>query len=116
MVTEKEVRKALEGVMDPELHRSLIDLGMVREVKTRNGQVGITLALTARGRPSEDQIVGDVKAAVGALGAEEVTVELTEMTDEEKRRMGIGEPEKGSAEHLNEIKHVIAVMLSLIHI
>ncbi len=110
MVTEKEVRKALEGVMDPELHRSLIDLGMVREVKTRNGQVGITLALTARGRPSEDQIVGDVKAAVGALGAEEVTVELTEMTDEERRRMGIGEPEKGSAEHLNEIKHVIAVM------
>lgn len=111
MVTEKEVRKALEGVMNPELHRSLIDLGMVREVKTGNGQVGITLALTARGLPSEDQIVGDVKTAVGALGAvDEVTVELTEMTDEEKRRIGIGEPEKGSAEHLNEIKHVIAVM------
>ena len=33
MATEAQVRKALEGVMDPELHRSLIDLGMVREVR-----------------------------------------------------------------------------------
>jgi len=111
LVTEAEIRKALEGVMDPELHKSLIELGMVREVRTQNGQVGITLALTTLGCPLKDQIVGDVKAAVGALEAvEEVTVELTEMTEEEKRRIGIGVPEKGSAEHLNQIRRVIAVM------
>ena len=39
-------------------------------------------------------------------------VELTEMTDEEKRRIGIGVPQqdKGAAEDLNEIHRVIAVM------
>jgi Mrp family chromosome partitioning ATPase len=111
LVTEAEVRKALEGVMDPELHKGLIELGMVREVRTQNGRVAITLALTTLGCPLKDQIVGDVKAAVGALEAvEEVVVELTEMSDDEKRRIGIGVPEKGAVEHLNEIKRVIAVM------
>jgi ATP-binding protein involved in chromosome partitioning len=113
LATEAQVRKALEGVMDPELHRSLIDLGMVREVRIREGGVTITLALTTLACPLKDQIVGDVDRAVGALdGVTGVEVELTEMTDEEKRRIGIGVPqqEKGAAEELNDIRRVIAVM------
>ena len=116
MISESAVRKALEGVMDPELHRSLIELGMVREVGITGTQVNITLALTTMGCPLKDEIVGDVKAAVGALEeveeVEAVEVELTEMTDEEKKRIGIAPPqqEKGSAEHLNHIDRVIAVM------
>ena len=113
MVTEADVRKALEGVMDPELHKSLIELGMIREVQIEGAQVDIVLALTTLGCPLREQIVGDVKAAVGALaGVEEVSVNLTEMTDEEKRRIGIGVPqqEKGAAEDLNDIRRVIAVM------
>jgi ATP-binding protein involved in chromosome partitioning len=111
MVSESAVRKAVGEVLDPELHKSLIELGMVRQVQMEQGDVKITLALTTLGCPLKDQIVGDVKATVGALpGVDKVTVELTEMTDQEKRRIGIGVPEKGSAEHLNVIRHVIAVM------
>ena len=113
MVTEEKVRKALEGVMDPELHKSLIELGMVREVRIREQQVEITLALTTMACPLKEQIVDDVEAAVAALeGVAGVDVELTEMTDAEKRRIGIGVPqqEKGAAEDLNEIRRVIAVM------
>jgi ATP-binding protein involved in chromosome partitioning len=111
LVNEAQVRKALEGVMDPELHRSLIELGMVRQVRIKDGQVEIVLALTTMGCPLKDQIVGDVKEAVGALeSVEQVSVELTEMTEEEKRRIGIGVPEKGAAEDLNVIRRVIAVM------
>jgi ATP-binding protein involved in chromosome partitioning len=113
LITETEVRKALESVMDPELHRNLIELGMVREVRIEAGQVDITLALTTLGCPLRGQIVDDVKAVVGALqGVQTVDVELTEMTDEEKRRIGIGAPqqEQGAAEAFNDIKHVIAVM------
>ncbi len=113
MVTEAKVREALKEVMDPELHKSLIELGMVREVQIEDSQVNITLALTMLGCPLKDQIVGDVKGAVGALkGVEAVAVELTEMTIEEKRRIGIGVPQqdKGTAEDLNDIRRVIAVM------
>ena len=111
MVNEAQVRKALEGVMDPELHKSLIELGMVRQVQIDRKRVDIILALTTLACPLKDQIVGDVKAAVGKLeGVEKVAVELTEMSEEEKRRIGIGVPEKGSAEDLNVIHKVIAVM------
>jgi Mrp family chromosome partitioning ATPase len=111
VITESEVRRALEGVLDPELHRSLIELGMVREVRIDAAQVDITLALTTLACPLKDQIVNDVREAVGALeGVGQVEVELGEMTEEEKRRIGIGVPEKGAAEDLNVIRHVIAVM------
>jgi Mrp family chromosome partitioning ATPase len=99
--------------MDPELHRSLIELGMVREVRISGDRVEIDLALTTMGCPLRDQIVGSVERAVGALeGVKGVQVSLAEMTDEEKRRIGIGVPqqEKGAAEDLNHIRHVIAVM------
>jgi ATP-binding protein involved in chromosome partitioning len=113
LVTQANVRRALEGVMDPELHKSLIELGMVREVRIKEGRVEITLALTTMGCPLKDQIVGDVEKTIRHLeGVREVEVELTEMTDEEKRRIGIGVPQqaKGAAEDLNEIHRVIAVM------
>jgi Mrp family chromosome partitioning ATPase len=111
LVSEIQIRKALEGVMDPELGKSLIELGMVRHVEIADGQVEIVLAITTMACPLKDQIVGDVKAAVGALEAiDAVSVELTEMTDEEKRRIGIGVPEKGAAEDLNMIDRVVAVM------
>ena len=111
LVTEVQVREALAGVMDPELHKSLIELGMVRQVRIEGGRVGITLALTTLACPLKDQIVGDVQAVVGALEAvEDVVIELAEMTGEEKRRIGIGLPEKGAVEDLNEIRRVIAVM------
>jgi Mrp family chromosome partitioning ATPase len=111
VTTEAQIRKALEGVMDPELNKSLTELGMVSQVMIDNDRVDITLALTTLGCPLKDQIVEDVKRAVGALeGVKAVEVALTEMTEEEKRRIGIGLPEKGSAEDLNHIRHVIAVM------
>ena len=97
--------------MDPELNKSLIELGMVPQVTINKDRVDITLALTTLGCPLKDQIVEDVKRAVGALeGVKAVEVALTEMTEEERRRIGIGLPEKGSAEDLNHIRHVIAVM------
>ena len=97
--------------MDPELHKSLIELGMIRQVRIEDGRVAIVVALTTLACPLKDRIVDEVKAAVEALdGVEAVAVELTEMTDDDKRRIGIGVPEKGSAEDLNTIHRVIAVM------
>ena len=113
MITEAQVREALNQVMDPELHRSLIELGMVREVRIEKKRIVVTLALTIKGCPLKDRIVADVKQAIAALeGAKPVEVELTEMTAEEKQRIGIGvaQPEKGSAEGLNDIRRVVAVM------
>ncbi|MBN1657517.1 MAG: Mrp/NBP35 family ATP-binding protein [Anaerolineae bacterium] len=111
MATKTEIMKALEGVMDPELHRNVVDLGMIRDVEIDGSTVSVTLALTTLACPLRGQIADDVKNTVSALeGVQQVEVDLTEMTDEEKRRIGIGVPGKGAVEELNQIKHVIAVM------
>ena len=111
-VTEERVLEALQGVMDPELKRSLVELGMVKEVEIEGGRVRFTLALTTLACPLKDQIVSQARAAVLALeGVEAAEVTLREMTAAEKKRIGIGSPEEGGiAEHLNDIRRVIAVM------
>ena len=112
MVTEKQIIGALAEVMDPELHRSLVELGMVRNVRIQEGKVAFTLALTIPECPLKDQIVAEARAAVLALdGVREVQIDLTEMTDEEKRRIGLGGTEQeGRAERFNHIRRVVAVM------
>ena len=111
-MTEEQILEALAGVMDPELGRSLVELGMVRDVQVKGAQVRFTLALTAAACPPKEQIVAEAKVAVLALdGVEEVEVDLTEMTAEERQRIGLGREEQvGVAEPFNHIRHVVAVM------
>jgi Mrp family chromosome partitioning ATPase len=111
MVTIEAVREALEGVFDPELKRNLVELGMVRDIAVENDRVRFTLALTTLACPLKDSITGSARQAVLALdGVKEVEVGLAEMTAEEKERTSAGEREIGQAEHLNHIRHAIAVI------
>ena len=111
-VTEERIKQALAVVMDPELKRNLVDLGMVRNVQVKDSQVRFTLALTVPECPLKDRIVAEAKAAVLALdGVEGVEVDLTEMTAEEKQEIGLGGAERqGLAERFNHIQRVVAVM------
>jgi ATP-binding protein involved in chromosome partitioning len=111
MVTTDQVIERLRGVMDPELKRSLVELGMVRNVQVQNSRVGFTLTLTTLACPLKDQIVADAKQAILALnGIKQVEVELAEMSAEDKQKLGLGTPQPGQAEPFNDIRHVIAVV------
>jgi len=112
MTTVDEIREALKEVMDPELRRSIVELGMVREIAVEDNQVQLTLALTTLACPLKDKISGDARQAILALdGIEGVEVELTEMTPEEKECISPSKGQQsGQAAHLNHIRHVIAVM------
>ena len=110
MLDKDKVLEALSRVNDPELHRSLTDLKMVRDVQVRGGKVEVTIALTVPNCPFKSQIEADVRAAIQAIpGAEEVGVHLTTMTEEE-RKATFGEPAEGSAARYNHINRVVAVM------
>jgi Mrp family chromosome partitioning ATPase len=111
MVTHEQVRKALEQVMDPELNRNVVELGMVRNIEVENNRVRLTLALTTLACPLKDRITGDARQAILALdGVEQVEVDLVEMTAEEKERISPGGQYSGQVAHLNHVRHVIAVM------
>ena len=112
MITSEQVLDALRGVMDPELQKNLVELGMVRDVTVEDGRVHVVLALTTLACPLKSRIVDDVKSAITQLdGNLAVEVELTEMTDEERARIfGERDEETPLAQRLNNVRHVIAVM------
>jgi ATP-binding protein involved in chromosome partitioning len=83
--TREQVIEALRPVQDPELHVSVVDLDMVRDVRIEGGTVAVTIALTVAGCPMTAEIDNRVKDAVGRLeGVHDVAVDLTVMTDEER--------------------------------
>ncbi len=84
--TRDQIIEALRPVQDPELHRSIVDLDMVREVDVAgDGTVRILVALTVPGCPLRNEITHRVDAAVLAVpGVTGVGVDFTVMTDEER--------------------------------
>ena len=81
-VTEAQVTEALRPVQDPELRRSIVDLGMVEKIAIDGGMVGVTVALTVPGCPLKAEIQRSVSEAVAPLdGVGSVVVEFTVMTD-----------------------------------
>jgi ATP-binding protein involved in chromosome partitioning len=81
-----DVLAVLHGVIDPELGSDIVDLGMVRGARVQpDGEVLVTIALTTAGCPLRAQIQRDIRARVGSLpGVEKVTLDWTEMTQDEK--------------------------------
>ncbi|MEM9040903.1 MAG: Mrp/NBP35 family ATP-binding protein [Actinomycetota bacterium] len=88
-VTEEQVVEALRPVEDPELHRSIVDLGMLKNVDIReNGEVGVLVALTVPGCPLKGEITRRVSEAATELdGVDTIDLEFTVMTDEERARV-----------------------------
>jgi ATP-binding protein involved in chromosome partitioning len=87
-VTEDAVIEALRPVQDPELHRSIVDLKMVRSVELNLPEVNILIALTIPGCPLKAEIQSRVSDAVTALaGIDRVNLEFTSMTDEERAEL-----------------------------
>jgi ATP-binding protein involved in chromosome partitioning len=84
--TPDDVRGVLAGVLDPELRASIIELGMVHDVRVApNGAVMVKVALTTAACPLRGQIGTDVRSKVAGLpGVGEVTVEYDEMTQDER--------------------------------
>jgi ATP-binding protein involved in chromosome partitioning len=84
-VTEAQVLDALRPVEDPELHRSIVDLDMVRRVAVDGPRVDVTVALTVEGCPLRSEITRRVDTAVSELdGVEVVGLDFTVMTDDER--------------------------------
>jgi ATP-binding protein involved in chromosome partitioning len=84
-VTEAQVLDALRPVEDPELHRSIVDLDMVRRIAVDGPRVDVTVALTVEGCPLRSEITRRVDTAVSALdGVEVVDLDFTVMTDDER--------------------------------
>ena len=62
-MTQEDVRRALTAVKDPELQRSIVELGMVRDIVADAERVGATIVLTTAGCPLRNQIRAEAEQA-----------------------------------------------------
>ncbi len=85
--TIEQVTQALAGVNDPEIHRPITDLDMVKHVEVgADGTVVVQVWLTVAGCPLRETITRDVTAAVGRLpGVSAVRVDLDVMSEDQRR-------------------------------
>ena len=86
MPTTEEIRKALEVVIDPELHRSIVELDMVRRIDVgADGEVAVTVTLTTAGCPIRGHFQGAVRDAVmGLPGVRSVSVDFDVLDEQQK--------------------------------
>ncbi len=74
-VTEQNVLDALRGVRDPDLHKDIVTLGFVRDLKIEGGAVSFRIVLTTPACPVKEQMEGEARSLVSALpGVESVQV------------------------------------------
>ena len=82
------VREAAGSVIDPELRRSLAELGMIGAVSAEDGLATVEVRLTISGCPAAQKIESDVRAAAASIsGVSEVVVDVQVMTAEQRAEL-----------------------------
>ena len=100
-VTEARVLDALRVVEDPDLHRDIVTLGFVKDIKICDGNVAFKVELTTPACPVKDLLKMQAHDAVAALpGVTQVAVEMTAQVRGQKRT---------GQELIPKVRHVIAV-------
>ena len=87
MPTNEQISEVLGEIQDPELHRGLNDLNMVRDIRIEGTQVTTLIALTIPGCPLKDYFYQVIPAKLKEAFPDisHVEVELTSMTEEERQ-------------------------------
>ena len=110
--TKEQVTEKLKAVIDPELRRNIVDLGMVRSIEFREGgKVDVVVSLTTPGCPIRSHFEQAVVRVVSELeGVKEVGVGFDVLSDAEKSNLqqvlGRGKLPQGA---LAQVKNVICV-------
>jgi len=89
VVTEQQVLKALSTVIEPELHRDLVTLNMIKDLSVDGNEVSFSVVLTTPACPLRTQIEQEARAAVLALpGVDTVNVRMTANVAADQRVVG----------------------------
>ena len=68
MVTVDQVLTSLKKVVDPELHKDIVSMGMIKDLDINNNKVSFTLELTTPACPFNSEIEQDVRNTIANLG------------------------------------------------
>ena len=89
-LTPDAVMTALSRVQEPELHKDLVTLNMIRDLSVENGQVNFTIMLTTPACPLKNQIENEARQAVMLVpGVESVAIKFDSNVPADGRQRGI---------------------------
>jgi ATP-binding protein involved in chromosome partitioning len=113
MPTKEQVSEKLQGVIDPELRRNIVELGMVRSIDIHDdGRVDVIVSLTTPGCPIRSHFQDAVVRNVSELeGVNRVEVGFDVLSDGEKSELQqrLGRPQGLPDGALAQVKNVICV-------
>ncbi len=102
-LNEAAVLNALRRVHDPDLHKDIVTLGFVKDLRVDHSRVAFTIELTTPACPVKDLMREQARAAVAAVpGVAEVAIEMTAAVRPASRVEGGRAPVEG-------VKNIIAV-------
>jgi len=89
-ITQEQVLAALSSVQEPELHRDLVSLNMIKNIEIKDNDVSFSVQLTTPACPLRNRIQSEAKEAVMQIkGVKNVTVNLTARVMDDGRDRGI---------------------------
>ena len=112
VIDRNEILSSLQAVIDPELHRSIVELDMVRSIDVSpNGVIDVTVSLTTPGCPIKGHFQTAVAQAAGSVeGVSHVNVYFDVLTDSQKsalrEKLGRGSLPVGT---LAQVANVICI-------
>ncbi|MDQ3840461.1 MAG: Mrp/NBP35 family ATP-binding protein [Thermoproteota archaeon] len=77
MATVEQVLASLRKVIDPELHKDIVSMGMIKDLNITDGKVSFTLELTTPACPFNDDIERDVRSAIANIGIRDLELKVT---------------------------------------
>jgi ATP-binding protein involved in chromosome partitioning len=77
MVTVDQVLSSLKKVVDPELNKDIVSMGMIKDLSINDGKVAFTLELTTPACPFNSDIERDVRAAISSIGVKDLSLKVT---------------------------------------
>jgi ATP-binding protein involved in chromosome partitioning len=100
-LSQESVLAVLRTVQDPDLHKDIVTLGFVKDVKIADGEVDFTIELTTPACPVRDQMKAEAEEKVKSIPG--VTAARAKMTADVKARGGFGR------QQVPGIRNIIAV-------
>ena len=74
----QQIMQAMSKVEDPELHKDMVSLNMIRDVAVENDDVSLTVVLTTPACPMRDEITRRVTDGLNTLGwVDQVNINMT---------------------------------------
>ncbi|ANX10579.1 chromosome partitioning protein ParA [Fictibacillus arsenicus] len=81
MLTEEKVIELLSSIQDPYLHKSMVDSGSIRELKIKEGYVGLKIGLAHTGTPEQMQLQQQIVQVLKNAGVESVGLRFEKRDD-----------------------------------